>query len=100
SNSSTTSQNSASGNLVQGNYIGTDASGTTALGNSFGGIFINTGPSNNTIGGTAGNTGNKIAFNLQGGVIMDFDSGPGNSIISNSIFSNDSLGIDLGLNGV
>ena len=41
---------SASGNLVQGNYIGTDASGTAALGNSVGvGIWNGS----NTVGGLA-----------------------------------------------
>ena len=39
------------GNLVQGNYIGTDQSGTQPLGNLRGGISIVSGASNNTIGG-------------------------------------------------
>jgi len=50
----------ATGNLVQGNYIGTDATGASALPNSSIGIGI-VDASNNTIGGTASGTGNTIA---------------------------------------
>jgi hypothetical protein len=41
----------ATGNLVQGNYIGTDSSGTAGLGNFDDGVVILNGPGN-TIGGT------------------------------------------------
>jgi CSLREA domain-containing protein len=67
--------------------------------NRFGGagIAIN-GASNNTIGGTTPGLGNIIAYNGgQGIVIVD---STGNSIQSNSIVSNGSLGIDLGADGV
>ena len=52
----------------------------------------------NTIGGTQSGAGNKIAFN--GGPGLTISTGTGNSIRGNSIFSNNGLGIDLGLNGV
>ncbi|TMQ32745.1 MAG: hypothetical protein E6K70_16885, partial [Planctomycetota bacterium] len=84
----------AAGNLLQGNLIGTDASGTRALGNAVDGIGI-ADSSNNTIGGSAGNT---IAFNGGNGVTVV--SGTGNGILSNSIFANNGLGIDLGGEGV
>lgn len=91
-----------SGNLVQGNYLGTDASGAAALGNTFG-VAIQNGATNNTVGGTAAGAGNVIAFNLRG-VIVQSAAGvaapTGNAILGNSIFSNSSLGIDLGLDGV
>ncbi|HKS42340.1 MAG TPA: HYR domain-containing protein [Blastocatellia bacterium] len=86
-----------SNNMVQGNFIGTDASGTFALGNSSDGVEINFGASGNTIGGLASNAGNVIAFNGANGA--EVVSGTGNSILSNSIFSNSLLGIDLGGDG-
>lgn len=90
------------GNKVQGNYIGTDKSGTGDLGNTGRGVVVYDGASNTTIGddnladGPSG--ANVIAFNgFEGVAILD---GTGNSILSNAIFSNDRLGIDLGGNGV
>jgi CSLREA domain-containing protein len=88
----------ATGNLVQGNLIGTTASGSSGLANTSDGIQIFNGASNNTIGGTAAGAGNVIAFNGADGVFVH--SGTGNRIQRNSIFSNGGLGIDLGANGV
>jgi CSLREA domain-containing protein len=88
----------ATGNLVQGNLIGTTASGSSGLANSGNGIQISNSASNNTIGGTAAGAGNVIAFNGADGVFVS--SGTGNRIQRNSIFSNGELGIDLGANGV
>ncbi|MBD1927824.1 DUF4347 domain-containing protein [Trichocoleus sp. FACHB-90] len=88
--------NTATGNQVQGNYIGTKADGSSALGNTIRGVWLTDG-NNNTIGGTAAGTGNAIAFNGQGVLVS---SGTGNAILGNSIFSNTSLGIDLGTTGV
>lgn len=87
----------SSGNLVQGNFIGTDVSGTAALGNFGAGVFIV--GANNSIGGTATGMGNTIAFNGDDGVLFQFGLGTGNAIVSNSIFSNAGLGIDLEPNG-
>jgi hypothetical protein len=58
---------SSDGNLVQGNYIGTDASGTFALGNN-NGIVAST--SNNTIGGTAAGARNIISGNRNDGILV------------------------------
>src|SRR5207249_3787738 len=52
----------------------------------------------NSIGGTATGAGNTIAFNVDDGVRVE--SGTGNPILSNRIFSNNFLGIDLGGDGV
>ena len=90
--------NSATGNWVQGNFIGTDVTGTAALGNN-GGLRITNGAVNNTIGGTIAGAGNTIAYNDDDGVQVS-SFGPGNAILSNSIFSNTGLGIDLDPNGV
>ena len=81
---------------VLGNRIGTTASGTSALGNDLYGVFLqdpSDQSSGNSIGdGTAAGS-NTIAFNAQDGV--NVDSGLGNRISRNSIFSNGGLGIDL-----
>ena len=87
----------ATGNRIQGNFIGVDVTGVAPLSNRFHGVRILS-ASNNTIGGTGGNQGNIIAFN--GGVGVSVVSGGGNAILSNSIFSNNGLGIDLGEDAV
>jgi hypothetical protein len=53
------------GNVVQGNYIGTDATGTDALGNLGDGVLIRDGR-NNLIGGTVPGAGNLISGNSDG----------------------------------
>ena len=56
-------------------------------------MIISNDASNNTIGGTVAGAGNTIAFNVLAGVSVE--SGTGDSILSNSIYSNGQLGIDL-----
>ncbi len=51
------------GNVVQGNSIGTDLAGTGRLGNVASGVFISGTASNASIGGEASGAGNIIAFN-------------------------------------
>lgn len=89
---------SATGNLVQGNAIGVAVDATSPLGNGGAGILVTASASTTLIGGATDTAGNIIAFNGGGGVIVQ--SGTGNSILSNSIFSNTGLGIDLGGDGV
>ncbi len=85
-------------NLVQGNFIGTDASGTAGIGNGTDGVRVDTGI-NNIIGGTAAGAGNILAFNAKGVVVVN-NGATGNTIEGNSIFSNTVLGIDLNDDGV
>jgi hypothetical protein len=86
---------SGTGNRVQGNLIGTKASGTQPLGNR---ISVNISGSNNTIGGTVPTAGNVISGNDNEGVSIGAQ-GPsaakGNRILSNSIYNNGKLGINL-----
>ena len=84
---------SASSNVVQGNYIGTDITGTAPLPNETDGVVINVNASGNLIGGSSTAAGNVIAFNPGDGVLVD--TGIFNSILTNSIFSNGGLGIEL-----
>ncbi|HXI96682.1 MAG TPA: hypothetical protein VNG04_11180, partial [Candidatus Acidoferrum sp.] len=90
--------NSASGNLVQGNFMGTDAGGTNPLPNGFNGVAVDGAAFQNTIGGTDAGAANRIAYNPVDGVVVR--SGTRNAIRGNSIFSNGGLGIDLGDDGV
>jgi uncharacterized repeat protein (TIGR01451 family)/CSLREA domain-containing protein len=89
----------ANGNQVQGNYIGTNAAGTAPLGNGGNGIVVGrsaTSASNNTIGGTSSGAGNVMAFNARNGILVINNGSLNNVIRQNSVFSNGSLGIDLG----
>ena len=82
---------------VAGNEIGTDATGQLALGNQQNGI--NLASSTNSIGGTVAGASNIIEYNGTGKVgagvqlvgMVDQDS-----ILSNSIYANAGLGINLG----
>jgi uncharacterized repeat protein (TIGR01451 family) len=74
----------ATGNLVEGNFVGTDATGSVALGNANVGVNIQNGASANTIGGTATGAGNIIAGNLLSGIIIQSAS-PGNLVQGNFI---------------
>jgi parallel beta-helix repeat protein len=87
----------SSGNRVQGNLIGTDITGTQPIGNGGNGIIIVASnfahSGDNTIGGTAANAGNVIAFNGHDGIMVN--GSYQNSIRANSIFANGNLGIEL-----
>jgi uncharacterized repeat protein (TIGR01451 family) len=89
-------------NLVQGNFIGTDASGNNALGNIEAGVRLFT--SDAIIGGNSPEAGNRIAhtradvFGRGSGVALVLSSN-NNAILSNEIFSNSSLGIDFNHDG-
>ena len=85
----------ATSNVVQGNLIGTGADGLTPLGNEVNGVLVQNAAANNLIGGLASGQGNTIAFNLEDGVKIEGVSSTGNGILSNRIFANGGLGIDL-----
>jgi CSLREA domain-containing protein len=81
------------GNLIEGNYIGTDVSGALAAGNGQGGVNISAASSNNTIGGSTGTTlggpctgaCNVISGNLGKGIVITGTGTTGNSILGNFI---------------
>src|SRR2546423_1433421 len=91
----------AQNNMVQTNFIGTDATGIRLLGNGGDGVFA-TSATNNTIGGTITRAGNPpanvIAGNASCGVGVDAGA-TGLAIKGNSIHSNGGLGIDLNRDG-
>jgi hypothetical protein len=88
------------GNVIQGNFIGTDPSGTADLGNGTHGILINNNAFGVGIGGSQ-EKANTIAFNSGAGIYVrkifpNDPNDPNNVIITyNSIYSNDEVGIDL-----
>ena len=79
----------ATNNVIQGNYIGTDATGTQALpngtGNSQAAIAFWWGPHGNTIGGSAAGAGNLISGNRGCGIQLERTETTGNSILGNTI---------------
>ncbi len=90
------------GMVIKGNRIGTAGDGVTPLGNGTEGINFLANPTNNRIGGVAVGEGNVIAYNGRDGV--EIFQGTGNPIRGNSIHSNGTmalhLGIDLEVDGV
>jgi parallel beta-helix repeat protein len=84
-----------SGNLLAGNFFGTDATGTNALGNWYAGVALWNGATSNSVGSLAAGAGNTIAFNGWAGVNMYDAPTTNNPIRGNSFFSNTAIGIDL-----
>ncbi len=84
----------ATGTIVQGNFIGTDATGTIALGNVSGGISIDTAATGNTIGGTTVGARNVISGNRGDGMDIAGTGTTGNVVEGNYIGTN-AAGADL-----
>lgn len=78
-------------NIIQGNYIGTNASMAAGLGNGSYGIFMtpkkleNFGPSFTQIGGAQAGEGNVISANQQGGIRLEGTGVDSNRIVGNRI---------------
>jgi titin len=81
-----------SGNVVQGNYIGTDVTGTADLGNEIGlGLSITT---DNVVGGAESGAGNLISGNFVG-LIVSADTT--RNVIQGNLVGTDATGtLDLG----
>ena len=84
----------ASGTIIEGNGIGTNANGTLDIGNAGDGITVIDGVVDGIIGGTAPESPNRIKFNGGDGIGID-DSSSGILIRVNLIDENGGLGIDL-----
>jgi len=85
------------GNIIAGNFIGTDVTGTVDLGNSLGGVAINS-LGNDTIGGTAAGARNVISGNDSFGIAIE---GVGGNLVQGNYIGTDVTGTaDLGNSGV
>lgn len=84
---------SAGGDILEGNYIGTDVTGTLRLGNHDGVVIYSAG---NTIGGTTPGAGNLISGNLGNGIgIWDAVAGvptSGNDLVQGNFIGTDATG--------
>lgn len=73
---------SSDGNVVMGNFVGTDASGSVALPNTFDGILVGSGSADNEL------RGNVISGNGRHGVHIDKAGADGTQIVGNLIGTN------------
>lgn len=83
-------------NVVQGNFIGTDATGELDRGNTSDGVRIGNGAQSNTIGGTAPEARNIISGNDGDGVDIQGNGTTGNVVQGNYIGTDDDGEQDLG----
>ena len=81
-------------NVVQGNYIGTNAAGTARMGNGMYGVEIS--QPNNTVGGTTAAARNVISGNKYSGVVLWLGSGSYNKVQGNYIGTDYTGRYDLG----
>ncbi|HEY3135085.1 MAG TPA: FG-GAP-like repeat-containing protein [Blastocatellia bacterium] len=75
----------ATGNQLQGNFVGTDVTGTVKIGNFQAGVVVAFGASNNTTGGTAIGARNLISGNFGPGMALFHSDTMGNKIQNNYI---------------
>jgi CSLREA domain-containing protein len=85
----------ATGNQMQGNYIGTDASGSAALPNTVCGVYLANNTDGNTIGGTAAGARTVISGNFSSAVVIA-NQANGNQVLGNYIGTNASGSAALG----
>ncbi|MCC6142586.1 MAG: right-handed parallel beta-helix repeat-containing protein [Candidatus Hydrogenedentes bacterium] len=84
----------ASGNVIIGNYIGTDRFGSAPVPNTVAGVSITSGSHDNRVGGTSLGEFNLIRYNIFG-VAVNGSTTLRNQIRQNAIFDNTTSGISL-----
>jgi titin len=82
----------ASGNVIEGNYIGTDVSGTVAVANENDGVQISDGAQNNTLGGTDADARNVISGNALGDVWLR-NAGTSGNVVEGNYIGTDASGL-------
>lgn len=78
-------------NVVQGNFLGTDATGSVAVPNGLDGLFINGAP-RNTIGGTTAGAGNVLSGNGSVGLQL-FQAGATGNIVQGNLIGFTAVGL-------
>ncbi|WP_340105580.1 T9SS type A sorting domain-containing protein [Rhodohalobacter sp. 8-1] len=81
----------STGNIITGNYIGTDVTGSVALPNGSGGVLLLVGSTDNQVGGENTGEGNVISGNGQYGVY--FQGNPELQVSNNTVQGN-YIGVD------
>ncbi len=81
-----------SGNVVQGNLIGTDSSGTGVVPNGEDGVHFDNFPVNNLVGGTTAAARNVISGNVDDGVGMDLKQFDHHEVIQGNFIGTDVTG--------
>jgi len=77
------SDDGTTGNVVQGNKVGTNAAGTAAISNTTG-IIVQLGAANNTIGGATAAAANLISGNTFGIILSEVGT-TGNTVLGNDV---------------
>ena len=94
-----TQTSNASGNIIQGNLVGTNGAGSAAIGNTQKGVSIDGAP-NTLVGGPLGGDRNVIAATLAGPGLVIFNPGADGSLIRGNYIGTDAAGTGpLGNNG-
>jgi titin len=83
--------NCASDNVVEGDYIGTNALGNAALGNAQSGVAVFAGATTNIIGAAAAGAGDVLSGNGVHGVYIS-DSGTTGNVVAGDLIGTDSTG--------
>lgn len=81
----------ASGNVIEGNLLGTDATGENAIGSQGNGIDLEEGASDTTIGGS-GSAGNLISGNAGDGIYFDTESTTTGNVVDGNMIGTDITG--------
>ena len=81
----------ATGNVIIGNYIGTDVTGTAAIGNTYG-VLFDDGSFGNRVGGDTPAERNVISGNVGYGVFF-YNNGTHNNILKNNYIGTDHTGM-------
>ncbi len=87
---------SATQNIIQGNYVGTDATGQIAIPNGDSGIALWDGVEHNLVGGDVPEAGNLVAFNRDFGLFAG--QGVGNSFAYNVVHDNQNTAVRVTVN--
>jgi hypothetical protein len=90
----------ANENIVRGNVLGLDVTGIQALPFDYEGIYLDSGASDNLIGGAAPGEGNTVTNAGTQGISLAGGAATSRNTISGNIVFDNPIGIDLGYDGV